>query len=140
MTQMHIETDYFAEARTPEEQKARLIERTAEAVASLDVARNRVLVATYYVSKVTAGGIIMPNKTVDENRFQGKVGLVLKMGPFAFKYDETEAHHGIIVPEIGDWVFYRPSDSWESALRGVSCRFIWDDSIAGILTDPTIIW
>ena len=73
-----------------------------------EVFHNLVLVATY-VPGEKIGSIIVPDKTLAENRFQGKMGLVLKCGPLAFKDDENVKFGGISI-EPHDWVLFRPSD------------------------------
>jgi hypothetical protein len=102
---------------------------------------SRVLLATA-PSPSQVGSIILIDKTREEGRFQGKCGLILKLGPSAFKYDPQypnypwEGHR----PEIGDWVFFRNSDSYEIGINGISCRYIMDDKIVGNITDIEMIW
>ncbi len=119
------------------DQRAAILEATAKAVEGIDVLRNRVLVATYVIPEKTAGGIIRIDRTIEESRFQGKVGLILKKGPMAFKFDDT--HMGT-EPQVGQWVFYRAADTWECGIAGISCRFIHDDFIMGGVIDPESIW
>jgi hypothetical protein len=62
----------------------------------------------------TAGGIILVNKeggTSSEDKFQGKVGLVMKMGPIAFKEDDFHQWGGI-APKVGDWVIVNVSQTF----------------------------
>lgn len=100
---------------------------------------NRVLVATAPHCERSRGGIIFTDKAVDENRYQGKVGLILKVGEGAFKFDGSYEWGGG-KPAIGSWVFYRTPDSWECGLNGVSCRFIRDEYIVGEVNSPDAIW
>ena len=53
-------------------------------ISNFNVFHNQVLIAIYIRPEMTAGGIIITNKTRDEDKWQGKVGLVLKKGPSAF--------------------------------------------------------
>ena len=78
------------------------------------------------------------DKKVDEARFQGKVGLIIKVGPTAFRYDPRYPRYSWEGPKqgVGDWVFYRTSDSSEVGLGvsdgiAISGRIIWDDNIMG---------
>lgn len=138
---MRFDIRQFGEEK---DQRQALLDATRDAVAGITMMRNRVLVATYVGLARTPGGIIMPDRTMDESRFQGKVGLVLKKGPMAFRFpDEFESD----IPDVGDWVFYRASDATECGLRivgthrdGVLCRHIHDDHIVGIVDDPELIW
>ena len=82
-----------------------------------------------------------------ENRFQGKMGLVLKLGPLAFQ-DDANAKFGGVQIEVGDWVMYRPSDGIELFIKdytglandGLACRLIEDSLIKGRVTDPSLIY
>jgi hypothetical protein len=62
----------------------------------------------------TAGNIILPNTantTAHEDRFQGKVGLVMKTGPIAFQEDDNHKF-GDIIPKVGDWVLVNVSETY----------------------------
>lgn len=106
---------------------------------------NLVLVATYIGPEKTRGGIIRPDRSIIEDRFQGKVGLVLAKGPIAFQNDGA-TNFGGLEPSVGDWVVYRPADALELFFRyedsgeGTPCRLIEDTLIKGILQDPALIY
>jgi co-chaperonin GroES (HSP10) len=114
-------------------------------ISGVEVFHNLVLVATYIEPEKTAGGIIKPDRTLAENRFQGKCALVIKMGPLAFK-DDAVAKFGGVVLQPGDWVIVRPSDGIElfkvdaSGSAGTSCRLFEDAHIKGRVDDPAKIW
>lgn len=138
---MKFDIRSFAEEK---DQREALLKATADALGGIELMRNRVLVATYVEPAKTAGGIILPDRALDESRFQGKVGLVLRMGPMAFKFPDEIAS---TPPVVGDWVFYRPSDAMEMGIRivgtardGVICRQIFDDNIIGIVDNPDLVW
>lgn len=112
-----------------------------------------ILLWTYIAPSVTAGGIIKPQSVTDEDRYQGKAGLLLKMGPTAFKYDRSGAYEASAPPpDLGSWLVYRPSDAWEVALgktrpeKGIgnktlaSCRIIRSSMVRGVISDPSWIW
>lgn len=114
-------------------------------ISGLEIFHNQVLVATYIGPEKTSGGIILPDKSLAENRFQGKVGLVLKLGPLAFKDDEVNgAFFGGKSLEVGDWVFFRPADGMEmfsvDRTGGVPCRVFRDIDIKGRVSDPAMLW
>ena len=112
----------------------------------------RVLIATV-PSPVRGGFLVSPTDTEEqqrnEGRWQGKVGLILKVGSEAFKYNPrypTQLWSGP-KPQIGDWVVYKTMDSWEHGLKYnidgqdyyASCRILWDNAIAETIDDPEII-
>ncbi len=118
-----------------------------------EVFHNLVLIATYVPPPKMMTGpngekieFHEPDNALAENRFQGKVGLVMKIGPTAFQ-DDTVAKFGGIHVRAGDWVMYRPSDGHELFIRdrrkfneGLSCRLIEDVFIRGRVTDPSLIY
>lgn len=114
------------------------IKKAVGDLSGLEVMFNQVLVATYFRPEKTSGGIIRPTSNVEEDRFQGKVGLVIKVGPTAFKDDEID-YAGQTV-EVGDWVAYRVGDGWEMTLNGTPCRLISDLNIRLKVSDPELIF
>jgi hypothetical protein len=106
---------------------------------------NLVLVGTY-VPPAMIGSVHIPDKSHSEARFQGVCGLVLRIGPGAFKDEGHIKFYGVTVNEH-DWIIYRPSDAVEQFLRfrgtindGVSCRLIEDSHIKGRVDDPSRIY
>src|SRR5436853_7596118 len=91
---------------------AALMNALPAAAQQYEVFHNRVLVATYIAPERTKGGIIRVDRTLAEDRFQGKVGLVIKCGPLAFVDDKVAKFGGATV-KPGDWVTFRPSDGTE---------------------------
>lgn len=107
---------------------------------------NLVLIATYVPPEKTKGGIIRPDRSMAEARFQGIAGLVLRVGPGAFKDEGHIKFYGVTVKE-GDWIVYRPSDAVEQFIRikgttndGVSVRLIEDAHIKARIPDPDSIY
>jgi co-chaperonin GroES (HSP10) len=141
MTTIRPKLREIAQAADP---KRALLEAVGE-LASIEVFHNLVLVATYIEPEKTAGGIIKPDRTLAENRFQGKAALVLQLGPLAFR-DDGGAHFGGVTIKVGDWVMVRPSEGWElfkvdaSGSAGTSCRMFEDIHIKARLADPASIY
>ncbi len=96
---------------------------------------SNVLCATYVLPEKTAGGIIRPNLHVDQDRFQGKISLVLKLGESAFKYDGPYEYLGR-KPKVGEYVMCHASDPRELAINEVSCRLVDSSLIRMIVPDP----
>lgn len=125
--------------------KRALLDRVGS-LSDYDIFHNLVLVATY-IPPEKIGSIIIPDRSLSEARFQGKIGLVLKKGPLAFADDHVAKFGGIDV-EPGDWILYRPSDGIELFIKdwkglandGVSCRLIEDTLIKGRVSDPSLIY
>ena len=89
-----------------------------------------------------SGLILATDKTKDESRWQGKVGLVLKIGVEAFHYNPRyPAYHWTGPrPEVGDWVSFFNSDTREVGVGGVVCRYVLDEFIHTIVDDPEVIY
>ena len=109
-------------------------------LSSLCVMHNNILVATYIRPTKTKSGIYLTDGTQDEDKYQGKVGLVVKMGPQAFVDDEKTTFKGQSV-EVGDWIFFRPSDGWPVTINGVACRMLDNEFlIRGKIGSPDQIY
>lgn len=101
---------------------------------------NRVLVVTYIQPKKSRGGIIFTDNQTEESIYQGKVGYVVKKGPSAFVDDDVAKFHGFN-PDVGHWVFYRPSEAlMQLRYNGIDCRVFSDEKIAGDTLDPETMW
>ncbi len=123
----------------PESQKAMIFAMLEDALAEMDLWGNRVFLATYVTPQISKGGILMPEKRIDASRYEGKAGLVLKIGATAFKYDGAWPWESPKAA-VGDWVWYRASDAPEAGFNHVYCREIEDDLIKGTIKDPSKIF
>lgn len=106
---------------------------------AVEVFNNQLLVAVYIRPQKTKSGIYLTDKTTDEDRFQSKVGLVLKKGPSAFNDTTGEWFSGVEIQE-GDWIVFRPSDGWSITVNNVLCRMIDDVNIKGRVDNPDRVW
>ena len=74
--------------------------------------------------KKTAGGLWTP-ETNREDQFQGKVGIVLSMGPMASpRNPDFVEWFGDDYPKIGDWVGVNVRDGFTFLLGNQTCRQI----------------
>ena len=103
------------------------------------VLHSQVLVATYVRPAKTKGGIFMPDKVVEEDRWQGNCGLVIALGKGAFKDDGVAKFHGDNL-KIGDWVMYVAADGVSLFINEVPCRLFQDTRILMKVTDPEIYY
>ena len=112
-------------------------------VSHIEVFNMQVLVAVYIRPEKTKSGIILSDKTRDEDRYQSKVGLIVKMvikkGPSAFVDESDKWFSGINVKE-GDWIVFRPSDGWNITINGTLCRMLDDMSIRARISHPDQVW
>ena len=106
---------------------------------SIEIFNNQVLVAVYTRPEKTKSGIYLTSGTRDEDKIQGKVGLVLKKGPQAFVDPTNNWFDGIDI-SLDDWVFFRPSDGWSVTINSVVCRVLDDTNIRGRIQAPDQVW
>jgi hypothetical protein len=98
-----------------------------------------VLVGIYKRPDQTRSGVYLPSRPRDEDIWQGKVGLVLKLGELAFKPDE-DRRWPERTPQVGDWVVYNVSDTWQLILGNQHCRILPDTQIRLIVEEPDIVY
>jgi co-chaperonin GroES (HSP10) len=108
-------------------------------LSDVDVFHNQILLALYIRPEITKGGIIRPGQNVVEDEYQGKVGLVVKIGPTAFVSNETTDFMNQTV-SIGDWLIYRVGDGWPIMVNGTACRVLTDRSVKMRTKTPETIF
>ncbi len=108
-------------------------------ISKIEVLHNQILVGVYIRPEKTKGGILLTSQTRDEDRYQGKAGLVLKKGPLAFVDDDNNKFHGQNV-DVGDWVFYRVSDGFPLVLNGTLCRLLEEVHVKGKIPSPDVVF
>lgn len=106
---------------------------------SFELFNNSILVATYIRPQVTKSGIILTENTVNEDRYQSKVGLLIKMGPNAFQPNDEGWFTGETF-NLHDWIVFRPSDGWSINVHGVECRILLDTQVRGRVEAPDEVW
>lgn len=102
---------------------------------------NDVLILKYVRAQLSEN-LIASVETQKEDKWQGSIGLVLKVGPTAFVDDEHTKFHGVKV-ERGDWVMFRDSDGWNRGIqelygshRFAHCRILQDAHIRARIKYP----
>jgi co-chaperonin GroES (HSP10) len=107
-------------------------------LSDIDIMFNMVLLACYVKPSRTKGGIILTDQSKEEDIWQGKVGLVLKLGRDAFQDDNETSFNGQRAG-IGEWVVFKVGDAWQVTIRDWPCRLVRDSSIKMKIKDPSII-
>lgn len=110
-------------------------------IESVQLFYSQILVGIYKRPERTRSGIILTDKARDEDVYQGKVGLVLKKGPTAFRDDpENKIFFHNQDVQKGDWIVFRPSDGWALSLNGTTCRVLQDVHVRARIPQPDIVW
>lgn len=96
----------------------------------------------------TQGGIILAKSqsrtsAAEQDKYQGRLGLVMAVGPLAFKKDETH-DWGDVVPKVNDWVMFDSISNYSpfDLPHDRRARFIVDRDIEAIVPEETFdaIW
>ena len=120
------------------EPKQKLLDDIGD-ISAFEIFNNQILIAIYVRPQKTKSGILLPDQMRDEDKIQGKVGLVVKKGPAAFVDETSEWFKDITVNE-GDWVVIRPSDGWAITVNNVLCRIVDDTAVRGKVDAPDRVW
>jgi len=122
-----------------ENDPAELLRKQAGDISSVEVFNNQLLVAVYVRPQKTKSGLYLTDKTTEEDKYQSKVGLVLKMGASAF-HDTTGEWFSDVEINEGDWIVFRPSEGWSITVNGQLCRMIDDINVKGRVDQPDRVW
>lgn len=87
----------------------------------------------------TSGGLLLPESYRNEYRWQGTAGLVLKVGPLAYKTEKTENWYAE-PPKVGDWIMFDVKTGHSLLLGGQPCRLVPAMYVLGKLTDPMLVF
>jgi co-chaperonin GroES (HSP10) len=124
-------TSQLATAKDP---KQALFDAVGD-LSGYDIFHNQILVAIYVRPNITAGGVWRPDDNIREDEYQGKVGLVVKVGPTAFRDTDDETFDGQNVA-VGDWVVFRTGDGWQLNIRDTACRILTDRTVRMRVKNP----
>lgn len=124
-----------------------------------DIWGRQVLCAVYVRPNETQSGVCVPTSAQEEDIWQGKALLVLKIGPSAFSGQDSYLKATFpagedgnpIVPQVGDWLFAKPNDGVPMSIMGEGAsrpqgkdyrgnevdKFEWDGWPCRILQDDS---
>ncbi len=115
-----------------------------EKVVELDEARKakalpepvgyRILIAIPEKEQKTEGGVLLPEDTRKREEAASMVGMVLKMGPDAYK--DTERFPNGPWCKEGDFILMRSYSGTRIEIHGQEFRVINDDSVEAVVEDP----
>jgi|TARA_R110002012_G_scaffold196704_3_gene365179 chaperonin GroES len=115
-----------------------------EKVVELDEARKakalpepvgyRILIAIPEKEQKTEGGVLLPEDTRKREEAASMVGMVLKIGPDAYK--DTERFPNGPWCKEGDFILMRSYSGTRIEIHGQEFRVINDDSVEAVVEDP----
>jgi co-chaperonin GroES (HSP10) len=100
----------------------------------------QVLIGVYErgAEQKTKGGLILPGSVTDEDQYQSKVGLVLKVGDAAFTDGDYNFYRFTV--NVGDWIWYKPSDGTKLTIGKQLCRQLHGTVIRGKIPGPDSVY
>ena len=105
-------------------------------LSGVEVNSDLVLVGTF-IRNEKIRGLIRPDVAEDEH--QGKVGLVLKIGPYAYGDWELEDVRGQNAP-VGAWVVFQIKDAWPMQINGAPVRLVPYERLRLRVSNPNLIY
>lgn len=126
----------------PDIERAKIYEQIdTDEIENVSLFGNRVLVAKWIRKEI--GSLITPEQSRKEDTWQGKVGLVLKVGPIAFRDDPAVGIDWCgLKCEPNDWVLYSKQDGEDFGWRPkgkhtyVEMKILREGDIAMVLPRP----
>ena len=104
-----------------------------------------VIVVKWIREKIGTGKLMAAPQTQNEDRWQCKCGLILKLGSHAFQDEGELQFHGWRA-NVGDWVQFRASEGDEfgivpvGSLQQFESKRLWHGHISAVLTHPDQIY
>lgn len=108
-------------------------------IGDIEIFHNQVLVAIYIRPEKTKSGLYLSAQTREEDKYQGKVGLIIKKGADAFVDESGKWFKGVNL-DVGNWIYFRPSDGWAITVHGQLCRILDDTDVRGRIPQPDTVW
>lgn len=125
-----------SEAANADEAKKAIFNQVASSLDGVEVIGDMVLVGVY-IRPEKVGSIYRPQTNVQEDVWQGKVGVVLKWGPDAFRAEDGAVYDQAVA--VGEWGVFRVGDGWQMHINDYPCRLVKDTNFRLKVKDPSII-
>ena len=116
-----------------------ILERLGDSLNDIELFHGQVILAVYLRPTKTKSGLILTEDYVGDDKYQSKVGLLVKKGPEAFNDASGQWFSGVDI-KLHDWLFYRPADGWGITVNDVLCRVFEDVSIKGRVAHPDAVY
>lgn len=148
---MPLATSRALEVVHSSDPKDMLWKAAAPLVEHISVFGDDALIAIYsrgegndYGEAKTVKGIIIPGSVTAEDDFQGKVGLLMKVGPLFYCKGEGQesnsAFFGNSAPKVGEWVMFRVGDTYSFKVKKHTFRMCEARMLRAGVTKPDVIW
>ena len=117
-----------------------VLDEAAPYIDGVSLPAYHLLIAVYKRPEMLKSGIILPGTSGPrkEDEWQGKVGLVLKVGPFCYTGENENRFER--TPVVGSWVAINVGDTWAFNLWDLRCRHVHEDDVKMILDNPDCVY
>jgi len=116
--------------------RAEILAKLGDYLKDFEILNNEVLIATYRRPEATKSGIVLPDSVLKEDLFQGKTGLVVKIGP--------SCDFPMVPIKLHDWVLIKASDGIAMEILAgdtkVPCRLAMDKFVRVKVPYPWLVW
>ena len=136
---MSIAATHSLDMTHDEDPKELLIRELGAKAALVHPIGAQILIGVYVRPEKTKGGIILTEKNRQEDLWQGKIGLIMDMGPLAFTDDDNHTW-GDRRPKVGDWVTYRVGDTLGALSGQRMLRFLDENAVRAIVDHPDALY
>lgn len=123
------------------EEKRRIWAKLGD-ISGLRVPLNRILIAVWVPdADRKVGSLLLPDVAREEDKWQGKAGLVVKMGPRCYEDNEAMTFLPEDKCQVGDWVLFRKGDGHTLELWHAYCVMLESErGIKMILDRPDAVF
>jgi hypothetical protein len=124
-----------------------IVDRVKDVLPDLKIGGADVLVGVWKPprdAKIAGSTLIAPDKTIDEYTFQGVTGLILKLGPYAYKTEKTKdwfvnSDGDPDLPRVGEWVSFNFKQGESFLIKNQPCRLVNDQYVLIRIPRPDLI-
>jgi co-chaperonin GroES (HSP10) len=95
------------------------------------------LIRPVAIKRETKGGIIMPDKVVDDIAYLTTIGKVLALGDLAYQ-DKVKFPKGAWC-DVGDYVCYGKFTGQKMSYKGYKLLLVFDDQVIMKVQDPSVL-
>lgn len=99
----------------------------------------RLLVKMAEPKRKTAGGVYMPDVSVEAEEYLVYIGKVLRMGPLCYSPERPAFEGGAPWCKVGDWIAFGQHAGQAIEIFGERFKILNDDSVMAVIPEPDII-
>jgi len=123
-----------------------ILKKVGDILDDIDIGGADVMVGVFEPPEFskTLGGIVVPDAVRKEYQYQGITGLVLKMGPYAYRGEKTtnwflDKDNDPNPIRVGDWVAFAFSQGSSFLMRKQPIRLVNDQHILMRIPRPDLV-